>query len=58
MQALLHFSWFFVKIGEQDPDGEIENSGTSIFKIRIPNFCYIQVIVFDFSYLPVAAIGG
>ena len=27
------------------------------FKIRIPNFCYIQVIVFDLSYLPVAA-GG
>ena len=23
-------------------------------KIRIPNFCYIQVIVFDLSYLPVA----
>ena len=22
----------------------------------IPNFCYIQVIVFDLSYLPVAAI--
>ena len=31
-----------------DPDGEIENSG----KIRIPNFWYIQVIVFDLSYLP------
>ena len=31
----------------QDPDGEIENSGKSIFEIRIPNFCYIQVIVFD-----------
>ena len=26
-------------------------------KIRIPNFCYIQVIVFDLSYLPVAAVG-
>ena len=25
--------------------------------IRIPNFCYIQVIVFDLSYLPVAAVG-
>ena len=29
----------------KDPDGEIENSGISILKIRIPNFCYIQVIV-------------
>ena len=29
------------------PDGEIENSGKSIFEIQIPNFCYIQVIVFD-----------
>ena len=35
----------------QDPDGEIENSGKSIFEIRIPNFCYIQVIDFDLSYL-------
>ena len=35
----------------QDPDGEIVNSGKSIFEIRIPNFCYIQVIVFDLSYL-------
>ena len=26
-------------------------------KIRIPNFCYIQVIVFDLSYLLVAAVG-
>ena len=33
------------------PDGKIENSGKSIFEIRIPNFCYIQVIVFDLSYL-------
>ena len=31
---------------KKDPDGEIENSGKSIFKIRIPNFCYIQVMVF------------
>ena len=42
---------------QQDLDGEIENSGKSIFEIRIPNFCYIQVIVFDLSYLPVAAFG-
>ena len=26
-------------------------------KSRIPNFCYIQVIVFDLDYLPVAAVG-
>ena len=38
-----------------DPDGEIENSGQSIFEIRNQNFSYIQVIVFDLSYLPVAA---
>ena len=41
----------------RDSDGEIDNSGKNIFEIRIPNFCYIQVIVFDLSYLPVAAIG-
>ena len=26
-------------------------------KSRILNFCYIQVIVFDLGYLPVAAVG-
>ena len=26
-------------------------------KSRIPKFCYIQVIVFDLSYLPVPAVG-
>jgi len=26
-------------------------------KSRIPIFCYIQVIVFDLGYLPLAAIG-
>ena len=29
----------------------------NIFEIRIPNFCYIQVIVFDLSCLTVAAVG-
>ena len=29
----------------------------SIFEIRNQNICYIQVIVFDLSYLPVAAVG-
>ena len=41
----------------QDLDGEIENSGKKHGKIRIPKFCYIQVIVIDLSYLPVAAVG-
>ena len=30
-----------------DPDGEVENSGKSIFKIRNENFCYIHILVFD-----------
>ena len=34
-----------------------ENSEKKHGKIRIPNFCYIQVIVFDLSYLPVTAVG-
>ena len=42
---------------EKDPDGGIENSEINIFEIRIPNFCYIQLIVFDLSYLPVVAVG-
>ena len=41
----------------KDPDGEIENSWKSIFEIQNQNFCYIQIIVFDLSYLPVAAVG-
>ena len=28
----------------------------NFFKIRIPNFCYIQVIVFDLGYLSVEAV--
>ena len=31
--------------------------GKAFFEIRIQNFCYIQVIIFDLSYLPVAAVG-
>ena len=42
----------------KDPDVGVENPGKGIFEIRIPNFCYIQVIVFDLSYLPVAAVGA
>ena len=53
----MHLPVNFLSISGQDPDGEIENSGKSIFEIRIPNFCYIQVMVFDPSYLPVAAVG-
>ena len=41
----------------KDPDGEDGNSGKSIFEIRNQNFRYIQVIVFDLSYLPVVAVG-
>ena len=36
----------------QDPDREIENSGKTFFKSRMQKFCYIQVIVFDLSFLP------
>ena len=43
--------------GRQDPDDEIENSVKKHGKGRIPDFCHIQVIVFDLSYLPVAAVG-
>ena len=39
------------------PAVKLKILGKNIFKIRIPNFCYIQVIVFDLSYLPVAAVG-
>ena len=43
--------------GLKDPDGEIDKSVKKHGKSRIPNFCYIQVIVFDLSYLSVAAVG-
>ena len=51
------FHDFNILTATRTPDGEIKNSGKSIFEVRIRNFCYIQVIVFDLSYLPVAAIG-
>ena len=57
----IHWKILFVNFNHLpptlDPDGEIEYSGKSIFEIRFPNFCYIQVIVFDLSYQPVAAMG-
>ena len=37
-------------------DGEIENPWKSIFEIRNQNFCFIQVMLFDLSYLSVAAV--
>ena len=47
----MYLSEFVISVlHSQDPDGEIENSGKNIFEIRMTNFCYIQVIVFDFSY--------
>ena len=39
------------------PTVKLKIPGKSIFKIRNQNFCYIQVIVFDLSYLPAVAIG-
>ena len=54
--AISEMTYDFTGPGYKDPDGEIENSRKSIFEIRIPNFCYIQVIVLDLSYLPVAAV--
>ena len=55
-----NFFDFRIRWVDQDHDGEIENSGKSIFKFRNQNFCYIhefQVIVFDLGYLPVGAVG-
>ena len=56
MEVFSHMIWTTVKVSK-DPDGEVENSGKSIFEIRVQNFCYIQVIVFDLCYLLMAAIG-
>ena len=35
------------------PTVKLKIPGKSIFEIGIPNFCFIKVIVFDLSYLPV-----
>ena len=35
------------------PTVKLKIPGKSIFGLRNQNFCYIQVIVFDLSYLPV-----
>ena len=39
------------------PTVKLEIPGKGIFEIRNQNLCYIQVIVFDLSYLLVAAVG-
>ena len=39
------------------PTVKLKIPGKSIFEIRNQKFCYIQVLVFDLSYLPVAAVG-
>ena len=39
------------------PTVKLKIPGKSIFEIRNQNFCYIRVIVFDFSYLSMAAVG-
>ena len=49
--------WIKLEIQQLDPDGEIENSEKQYWKSRIQKFCYIQVIVFDLSFLQVAAVG-
>ena len=39
-------NWNFSFMGyHKDPDGEIENSGKSIFKIRISNFHYSKFLL-------------
>ena len=38
------------------PTVKFKIPGKAFFKFRIPNFCFIQVLVFDLSYLSVAAV--
>ena len=45
------------RIGFRIPTVELKIPGKIIFEIRNHKFCYIQVIDFDLSYLPVAAVG-
>ena len=47
-----HIIWTHMEFG-RIPTVKLKIPGKS----RIPKFCYIQVIVFDLSYLPVAAVG-
>ena len=50
-------SFFQPMILNRIPTVKLKIPGKSIFEIRNQNFCYIQVIVFDLSYLLVAAVG-
>jgi len=44
-------------VWDRIPTVKLKIPGKRIFEIRNQNFCCIQVIVFDLSYLPVAAVG-
>ena len=44
-------------VWDRIPTVKLKIPGKRIFEIRNQNFCCIQVIVFDLSYLPVAVVG-
>ena len=48
-------SW--LKVQARIPTVKLKIPGKGIFEIRNENFCYIQVIVFDLRYLPLAVVG-
>ena len=48
--------WLNSVHGRRIPTVKLKIPGKSIFEIRNQNFCYIQDIVFDLSYLSVAAV--
>ena len=45
------------EIYHRNPTVRLKIPGKRFFEFRNPNFCFVQIIVFDFSYLPVAAAG-
>ena len=45
------------RIQNRIPTVKLKIPGNSIFEIRNQNFCLIQVMFFELSYLPVAAVG-
>ena len=56
--CLHEFNFFNLRrTTRQDPDGKIENSGKKAWEKQDTELLFIQVIVFDLSYLPVAAVG-
>ena len=61
MKNFLEFAFYLSchERGEESriPTVKLKIPGKGIFEIRNQNFCYIQVIIFDLSYLPVAAVG-